>query len=328
MSLYTLFSAGMLAHLASAYTVINVKPFMEKNIDPIVYPGSFDKSHLHTFYGSDAVTANTKSSAELQAGCTSAENPNDLSVYWTPTLLYTPDGGKTYNPVPVMRFSAYYNLGEAPAEVAIPQDVRMVAGVASAKTEAEKDPNAKVEWFCEGDPFRGLDANGFPTQGCSTHLQTLLYFPSCVNTETLETAYKSRSHGTMNWCPAGMKAMPQLRFSIRYDLRKVLPNGWSGTAPVKLASGNAFSSHGDFINGWTTDAAENMVATTRDKRKFEGVNGKLGAYKAGTTCKSADADPSHGVSDYAQSVAAMSKRSLSAWGWETRSRLARLAHGA
>ena len=149
-----------------------------------------------------------------------------------------------------------------------------------------------------------------------------------VNTETLETGYKAGQPGNYKACPAGMKAMPQLRFSIRYDLRKVLPNGWSGTAPIKLASGNAYSSHGDFINGWVPEAAENMVGTTSEKQHFAPVNGPLGNYDAGSTCKSADADPSHGTSNYAESVAAMAKRSVGAWGWETRSRLARLVKGA
>jgi hypothetical protein len=328
MSFYTLFSGGMLlAHLASAYTVINVGSFMNKNIDPIVYPGSFSESHLHSFYGSDAVTASTKTSAELQKGCTSAENPNDLSTYWVPTMMYTVDGGKTYLPAPVFRFSAYYNLGETPAEIPIPQNVRMVAGVATAKTQADMDADAKSEWFCEGNAVP-LDANGFPSKTCSTHMQQLLYFPQCVNEKTLETGYKDRANGTPNWCPKGMKSMPQLRFSIRYDLRKALPKGWSGTAPVKLASGNAFTSHGDFIMGWTEDAAKNMVATTAEKQHFLPVNGKLGKDGAGSTCKGKDADPSHGTSDYAKSIAAMGKRSVGAWGWETRSRLARLVHGA
>ncbi|CAO2658630.1 Nn.00g063530.m01.CDS01 [Neocucurbitaria sp. VM-36] len=320
MSSSLLFAASLFAHLAGAYTQVNVKsPFMNKNIDPIVFPAQYDKSHLHSFYGSDAVTINTKTSAELQKGCTNAENPNDLSVYWVPTVLYTTDSGKTYTPVPVARFSAYYNLGETEAEVAIPQDLQMVAGVATATTQAAMNADAKSEWFCEGGGGGALDANGFPSSTCSTHLQQLLYFPQCVNTDTLETAYK-----VGKVCPAGMKSMPQLRFSIRYDLRKALPNGWSGTAPVKLACGPAWCSHGDFINGWTVEAAQNMIATTKEKQKFSAVNGALGAYNAGPTCTATDADPSHGTSDYATSVAAMSKRSVGAWGWETRSRLARL----
>lgn len=74
--------AGGLATQAYAYTQVNVaQPFMYKTIDPIVFPGEYTKSHLHTFFGSDAVTASTSTSAELQEGCTNAENPNDLSVY-------------------------------------------------------------------------------------------------------------------------------------------------------------------------------------------------------------------------------------------------------
>ena len=316
-------SAGLLAQLASAYTQVNVaSPFMYKNIDPIVYPGSYSNSHLHSFFGSDAVTANTNTSAELQAGCTNVQNANDLSVYWIPTPLYTADGS-TYEPIPVMRFSAYYNLGETPAEVAIPQNLKMVAGSASATTESAMPADAKVSWFCENDDASALDSNGFPSKTCSTHLQSLLYFPQCVNEDTLETAYKSKTYGTTNACPSGMKSMPQLRFSIRYDLRKVLPNGWSGTFPGKLACGPAWCSHGDFINGWTEEAATNMIATTSEKQHFAAVTGKLGADGALPSCKSADAEPDKGTSDYAESVSLMSKREVPALGWVSRTRFAR-----
>jgi hypothetical protein len=311
-------SLSLLATLASAYTQVNVpSPFMQKNIDPIVFPGSFSESHLHSFYGSDAVIASTKTSAELQKGCTAADNPNDLSVYWVPTVLYTDDAGKTYKPVPVGRFSAYYNLGETPAEIPIPQDLQMVAGNAGAKTQKDMIASAASEWFCENDAASPADANGFPSKGCSTHLQQLLYFPQCVNPTTLKTAYKDRRGGA---CPAGMKSMPQLRFSVRYDLRKALPKGWSGTAPVKLACGAAWCSHGDFINGWTVEAATNMVKTTAEKQHFMGVEGKLKARE----CKPVDAEPKEGTSDYAKSVAAMEKREVGAVGWASRSRLARL----
>jgi len=314
--------AVALARSAAAYTQVNLAvPFMTKNIDPIVFPGSYDKSHLHSIFGSDAITASTNTSAVLQKGCTNADNPNDLSAYWVPTPLYTNDGGKTWAPVGISRFSAYYNLGETPAEVPIPQNLKMVAGVATAQTQSAMDADAKSEWFCEGDAASPLDANGFPTKPCSTHLQQLLFFPQCVDTQTLEVGYKARSHGTPNWCPPGMKAMPQLRFSIRWDLRKALPDGWSGTAPLKLACGPAWCSHGDFINGWTEEAAANMVATTKEKQHFMAVTGALGTKKMDCTPK--DAEPAKGTSDYAKSVAVMTKREVPVWGWVSRSRMSR-----
>ena len=320
-----LVSAGLMAQLAHGYTQVNVmSPIFYKNVDPIVFPGSYSESHLHTFFGSDAITAHTKSSAELQAGCTNAENPNDLSTYWVPTLLYTTDSGKSYKPVPLFRFSAYYNLGETPAEVPIPQNLKMVAGDATNQDPNKMPADAKIEWFCEGDNIPA-DSNGFPSRACSTHLQMLLFFPQCVNEQTLEYGYKSREHGTSNWCPQGMKSMPQLRFSIRYDLRKALPNGWSGEAPLKQSCGNAYCTHGDFVNGWTEEAATNMVATTQDKRKFSAVNGKLGNSGDKPTCRPTDPEPTLGTSDYATSVQLMGKRSIESIGWSSRNRLARRA---
>lgn len=173
-----LLASGLAVQTAYAYTQVNVpSPFLYKNIDPIVFPGSYEKSHLHSFFGSDAVTASTTTSDELRAGCTNAENPNDLSVYWVPTLLY--QSGQDWEPVPVMRFSAYYGLGDTPAEIPIPENLSMLAGDAMASTAADMPAEANVEWFCENGPESQPDENGFPSQTCNTHLQQLLYFPNC-----------------------------------------------------------------------------------------------------------------------------------------------------
>ncbi|KAK9418252.1 putative DUF1996 domain-containing protein [Seiridium unicorne] len=302
---------------ANAYTITTSERFMLKNIDPIVFPGQYSKSHMHSFFGSDAVTINTTTSAELQAGCSSTENPNDYSVYWVPTLVYTsPTDGVQY-PVPINRFSAYY-VSINSAEVAIPQNYKGVAGSASATSQDDVESLAGISWFCEGDDDQpAKDDAAFPLQTCSTHLQTLLLFHDCVNEDTLESTYS----GTQNWnstykatnrCPEGMKRMPQLRFSIRYDLRTVLPDGWEGQPPLELACGPSYCSHGDFINGWLPEAAENMLQAT-SKTEFAGVDGPDGTYDAGSVCgaeNASDADPSHGTSDYAESVALISKRSV------------------
>ncbi|KAK1470535.1 hypothetical protein CCUS01_06300 [Colletotrichum cuscutae] len=270
---------------AGAYTVTIVNKFMYKNIDPVVIPGQY-ASHMHTFLGSDAVTLNTTTSKEV-AGCATAVNPNDYSSYFS-----------------ISRFSAYYVAIEK-AEVAIPQDYKAVVGNASAKSEADTEPLAGIQWFCEGGPSAGKDVNGFPSKTCNTHLQTILLFHDCVNQETLESTYSGTQHWTAtskpaNRCPLDMKRMPQLRFSIRYDLRKALPDGWEGTAPLVLACGPAYCTHGDFINGWLPEAAVNMLLAN-SKRDFAGVDGPAGKYSAGSVCgaqNATDADPENGTSDY------------------------------
>lgn len=312
--------ASGLFSLAEGYTQVNIpSPFMYKNIDPIVFPDEYGKSHLHSFYGSDAVTIHTKKSEKLREGCTAAENINDLSSYWTPTLLYQ-NGGDSWEPVPVMRFSAYYGLGDNGPEIPFPENFKMVTGDAQAQTVDAMPSEIGSEWFCEGDEAGLLGANGFPTTTCSTHLQQILYFPQCVDTETLEYAYKDGEPGSYHSCPEGMQAVPQLRFSIRYDLRDVLPSGWSGEAPLQLACGNAYCSHGDFINGWTVEGGEALVQASSDKHEFQDLVGQ------GETmgCEPADADPEHGKSTYAESAALIAKREVSEWGWTSRSRTARL----
>lgn len=71
---------SLVVGFSQAYTVTNADHFMFKNIDPLVIPGKYT-SHMHDFFGSDAINARTKTSAELQGGCTTAENPNDFSTY-------------------------------------------------------------------------------------------------------------------------------------------------------------------------------------------------------------------------------------------------------
>ncbi|KAL2885809.1 hypothetical protein HOO65_070271 [Ceratocystis lukuohia] len=307
------------AGLASAYTITTADLFMYKNMDPIVIPGKY-QSHLHSFFGSDSVTPNTKTSAELQAGCSSAQNPNDYSSYWFPTLVLKNDDG-TVTPVTINRFSAYY-VSINNAEIAIPQDFRNVVGNASATTQAGVPELAGHSWFCEGEPVdESKDPAAFPTSTCSTHLQTLLLFHDCVNPDTLESDYSGTQHWTSfgvpaNRCPAGMKRIPQLRFSIRFDLRKLLPNGWKGAPPLELACGPSYCFHGDFINGWLPEAAENMLKAT-SKTEFAGVDGPDGKSDAGSVCgakNARDRSPNEGTSDFleaakiAQSSKAAAKR--------------------
>jgi hypothetical protein len=306
----------------SAYTVTNAPRFMLKNIDPIVFPGQY-VSHMHSFFGSDAVTANTTTSKELQKGCSTAENPNDYSSYCKstfallhislishslgiPTLFLKNSTGHVT--VPISRFSAYY-VSIDKAEVAIPQDYKVVVGNASATSNDDVEPLAGIQWFCEygGDPDEVKDRAAFPTKGCG-RLQNILLFHDCVNEKTLESTYSGVQHWTEtfrpeNRCPADMKRMPQLRFSTRYDLRDILPDGWDGPAPLELACGSSFCIHGDFINGWLPKAAENMLLSN-SKRGFKGVDGPNGKHDAGSLCKEGefqDADPEHGTSDYKES---------------------------
>ncbi|KAL4876725.1 hypothetical protein BJY04DRAFT_210375 [Aspergillus karnatakaensis] len=278
------------------YTLVDSGYVMRKNIDSIVQPGRYT-SHMHSFFGNDAVTATTSTTEELLSGCSTNSNPNDLSVYWHPTLYANTDNGIV--PIEARYFKAYYHGMDA-AEIPFPTDFKAIAGNASASTAEEIDELWTMSWWCEYGPETSPDANGFPDSGCNIgRLQTQLRFPDCVDTETLEYDYSSRAWlKNTNRCPDGMKRIPQLRFSVRFDTTEVLPDGWSGEAPLFLASGNSYSFHGDFINGWLPEAAENMLLAT-DKREFQVVDGPRSEVP---TCTPVDADPENGTSDYEESL--------------------------
>ncbi|KAF9894643.1 hypothetical protein FE257_006531 [Aspergillus nanangensis] len=281
------------------WTMINSGYIMRKNIDSIVQPGKYT-SHMHSFFGNDAVNATTSTTDELLSGCATNSNPNDLSVYWHPTLYA--NNGTDLVPIEARYFKAYYNSIDT-AEIPFPADFKAVAGNASATSAADVDELWNMSWWCEYGPETSPDANGWPDASCNIgRLQTQLLFPDCVNPETLASDYSSRAWlANSNRCPDGMKRIPQLRFSVRFDTSAALPDGWEGEAPLQLASGNSYSFHGDFVNGWLPEAAENMMLAS-DKGEFQDVPGPRSEVME---CTPVDVDPDHGTSDYEESLVLM-----------------------
>lgn len=305
-----------------AWTELHHAPFMNKNIDAIVAPGTYT-SHMHTFFGSDAITNVLPTSAELQRGCYSGDNPNDLSVYCmlhitpilpvshsifsnsgVPTLYYV--DGDTFTEVAIFRFSTYYT--NSYSDSAIPQDFAMISGNASAHSQAEADhPYNGLEWFCEGSSERESDIAKLPTSTCDQHLQLNLLFPQCFNPDD-HSQYDFADES--NTCPEGMLQMPQLRYRVQYDTKSVAPDGWSGPAPFQLSCsdtpGDGYCFHADFINGWFEDAAENMLINGGggyEDGQF--ISGEHGTSAVKATCTPTDQDPDNGTSDYYTSLEMM-----------------------
>lgn len=233
------------------------------------------------------------------------------SFLGVPTLLVVK--GSTYTPVPFAQFTSYYK-GIESAEIAIPQDFKVIAGNSKATSQSGVSTYSGIEWWCDGDASQVKDLAAFPITTCSKYLKVLLVFPDCVNPTTLESAYS----GTQNWvgtfkpanrCPADMKRIPFLRFSITYDLRKLIPEGWTGPPPLTLASGSSYSFHGDFINGWLPEAATDMLRF-KTKNTYDGpVVGPKGTDLTGPACTTPkDKEPTKGTSDYLTSVNLMAKR--------------------
>lgn len=175
-------------------------------------------------------------------------------ILGAPTLYYVKDD--TYTEIYPATFKTYYEDIDR-AEIPFPLDLHMVAGNASAKTQSDVDEKiTAMTWWCDtgADDRNSRPRAAFPRSTCSAHMQAILRFPNCVNPDKVtEYAYAAASPGGK--CPSGMKRIPSLRFSVRYNTKAAIPGGWSGIPPFKLACGEVsalFRSHGHvyFIRGW------------------------------------------------------------------------------
>ncbi|KAJ8604591.1 hypothetical protein MRB53_041744 [Persea americana] len=226
-----------------AFTQVGVTAYAYKTIDPIGSPGSYD-THLHML-GGGSVTAHTKTTEELLSGCTSTNNPSDLSAYWVPALL----NKHTKAVIPPTRWGAYYL-------------------------------NIKG--------WRAIRLDILSRSPLQDRLTILDLFPELHSEDGTKTAYAPKSWtGHAHDCPEGMTSIPQLRFSIRYNIGDLVPS-----SDLMLSSGNEYSSHGDFIAGWTKEAAEEMLKATGD------IHTKFKKHVKGDrkeSCKAADREPEKGL---------------------------------
>src|SRR5919106_1763540 len=95
--------------------------------DPIVFPGKAGASHDHTFVGNRSTSA-FSTYASLRRSGTSCRRAEDTAGYWVPTLLQ--------NATPLFPRSAtiYYRRGTLAPITTFPNNLRMIAGDATATT--------------------------------------------------------------------------------------------------------------------------------------------------------------------------------------------------
>jgi hypothetical protein len=226
--------------------------------DPIVNPGQFGASHLHLFFGSTVMRADT-TYAQARRGGTTCADKGDTAGYWIPELRVN---GR---PVPLSAIRPYY-YGQVSSKErrtlrAFPANLRIVAGDRAA-TRAQ-NPNV-VKWVCrprghQGDTIPTRIA-GEPLCPSSAYLSLGIRFPDCWDGRNLDSA-DHRSHMVYSSperrCPADHPVkLPRLRLSVTWKTS-------GGTTAVTLSSGSRFGMHGDFWNTWDQAVLDRKVARLR-----------------------------------------------------------------
>ena len=214
-------------------------------IDPIVFPGEPGASHLHDFFGSHDVDANS-TGMSLVGSDTSCDLAADSASYWSPAVFVN---GAKIDPILA---TAYYRAAvgiDGSRVVPFPVGLAMIAGDQSS---SEPQPTEIVGWVCGGSSRRVSDP---PVCSPDTPLRLEITFPDCWNGVDLDVpGHRRHLHYSQDGaCPSSHPvSIPQLTFAVTYPLSGELTG-------LRLASGELYTAHADFLNGWDPERLETEV---------------------------------------------------------------------
>jgi hypothetical protein len=225
----------------------------------ITSPGvSNGAHHTHDYVGNLSTDGNTTDASLAAAGTTC--RLGDLSTYFWPVLrdirtagddAGAPGGGADGNMGTILTPTSVtlQFRGNARAKVtAMPRFLRVITGDAKAVTNGPNDPNARAHWTCSGTQGKASSTQ-YPLCPAGQLVQRINDFPGCWNGTDLDSpthrTHTSFADPTTGACPAGTKAIPQLRITLSYRV----PDGASyalDTFPEQLRK--AVTDHSDFEN--------------------------------------------------------------------------------
>jgi hypothetical protein len=213
--------------------------------DPIVFRGSPGASHQHTFVGNRTTSA-FSSFGSLRSGATTCMRQDDTAAYWVPTLY------QATAPVFPQAATIYYRRGTVAEVSAFPNNLRMIAGDATATS-----PQSMRVTFWGCGVASGVDRSSeVPTcpDTRGSFLRLHIRFPECWDGRNLDSAdHKSHmAYATRAGCPSTHPVeVPQITQIYRYASR--------GGDGFSLASGGQYSAHADFLNAWKPGALKKLV---------------------------------------------------------------------
>lgn len=240
--------------------------------DAIMMYGMPGMAMWHDFFGNMSTDAVSTNDSLRQNPTTTCTDLADSSAYWAPSLR-RPDGVEVR---PAYQ-KTYYQTVNSTAHplIPFPSGLELLAG-----NHAGTAPNPRISFLCN-------DGSGYSDNTDRTCLQPSsdtpiqfnigVQFPNCWNGKDLKAKpvapdYKPNAvyADDSGACPADYpKRIPTVNMNIAYifpgitslDLRKVQlsldPIMKNGQRTEQW--GTLYTAHGDFMNGWTPDAAKFMT---------------------------------------------------------------------
>jgi len=257
-------------------------------LDPIVDEGTAS-SHSHTIHGGSNFAETTTYDMLRKSECTSCQFDDDKSAYWTPSLHFVHENGKTEIVPQIGGMLAYYLLIGDNLE-AFPEGFQMLAGDTRLRNFTGPVPDPPTSsWTAddmtqlslgqkaigmncmnygrapEGSRYRHfLPDKEYMDENCADGIRAEIMFPSCGNGDATADDHKSHmAYPNMvdgGECPEGYnKRYPTLFYETIWNTNKF--KGMPGQFTFSNGDPTAYGYHADFINGWNIDTLQQAVET-------------------------------------------------------------------
>jgi hypothetical protein len=229
----------------------------------IVTPGVPNGAHHQHDYVGNVSTDNSSTDDSLAAAGTTCRLGDQSTYFWPVlrSLANATDAGQDGNTGTILHpTSATIQFrGNAQSDVvAMPRFLRMVMGNAHAFTQ--NGTNAKAAWSCTGFTSR-VSTDKYPLCPRGSQVMRTLDFPSCWDGQNIDSA-NHRTHvvfpdAASGACPAGTKAVPQLRYRLTYRVSSG-PSFAVDSFPEELHK--PITDHADFENVMPTRLMSMVVS--------------------------------------------------------------------
>lgn len=236
--------------------------------DPIVFPGEHGASHNHEFFGDTQLNAKTTTQQILDNPGNTCEVGADRSAYWVPAVY---QDGKV---IEADNNKFYYKVGKVDPKTIQPMPVglRMIAGNANATKPESRQVSYLFATTSEGkhtEPHTQQTSSNpqlFTTRADENGIRIQIQFPQCWDGQNLWLPNtKHMSYPVGSKCP---DTHPVPLLQLMFNLGYTDATGGSG---FKLSSGEWYTAHADFINGWHPETLERLTDVCLRSKRYCGL---------------------------------------------------------
>ena len=250
-------------------------------IDPIVYPGSTNSSHLHMFFGNTGITPTSTATTVTSSGNGSCTGGTvNRTGYWVPALFDV----RTSEIIAPAAATIYYKTGYnvAPASIrAIPPGLVMIAGNSANVGQPQVVNQLPVAtWECENSP--SVNTGMVPSCPVGDIVRLVINFPQCWDGVRLDSpdhkqhmAYPNYRSDERSSCPASHPVMlPIVTEIFRWPVSVGMnPAFWRLTSDMyPISTRGGYSAHADWMNGWAPAEFQTIITRCLQGSRDCGVN--------------------------------------------------------